>query len=79
MSDASVSAERFVHESRAVLDRVTGSAAVREDVARAAELIAGCVRGDGVVQAFGTGHSQAAPVHTPPLRSSADREAATPA
>ncbi|MGW4006293.1 hypothetical protein [Streptomyces nigra] len=56
MSDASVSAERFVHESRAVLDRVTGSASVREDVARAAELIAGCVRGDGVVQAFGTGY-----------------------
>ncbi|MGW0144429.1 sugar isomerase domain-containing protein [Streptomyces sp. NPDC003333] len=59
MSDASVSAERFVQESRAVLDRLTGSASVREDVARAAELIAGCVRADGVVQAFGTGHSQA--------------------
>ncbi|MEU6533685.1 SIS domain-containing protein [Streptomyces sp. NPDC046928] len=59
MSDASVSAERFVQESRAVLDRLTGTASVREDVARAAGLIAGCVRADGVVQAFGTGHSQA--------------------
>lgn len=57
MSDESVSARRFARESMAVLDRLTESA--REDVARAAGLIADCVRADGVIQAFGTGHSQA--------------------
>ncbi|MBC9726243.1 sugar isomerase domain-containing protein [Streptomyces sp. TRM68367] len=57
MSAESVSAEGFARESLAVLHRVTESA--RDDVARAAELIAECVRSDGVVQAFGTGHSQA--------------------
>ncbi|MGI5378956.1 sugar isomerase domain-containing protein [Streptomyces sp. CA-251387] len=57
MSDESVSARRFARESMAVLDRLTG--AVGDDVARAAELIADCVRADGVIQAFGTGHSQA--------------------
>lgn len=57
MSDESVSAQGFARESMAVLDRVTESA--RGDVARAAALIADCVRADGVVQAFGTGHSQA--------------------
>lgn len=57
MSDESVSARRFAREGMAVLDRLTESA--REDVARAAELIAECVRADGVIQAFGTGHSQA--------------------
>ncbi|MFI7409523.1 sugar isomerase domain-containing protein [Streptomyces sp. NPDC049627] len=57
MSDESVSARCFARESMAVLDRMTASA--RDDVARAAELIAGCVRADGVIQAFGTGHSQA--------------------
>ncbi len=57
MSDESVSAQGFARESMAVLDRITGSA--RDDVARAAGLIADCVRADGVVQAFGTGHSQA--------------------
>jgi uncharacterized phosphosugar-binding protein len=41
----------------AVLDRLTESA--QDDVGRAAELIADCVREDGVIQAFGTGHSQA--------------------
>lgn len=53
----SVSAEGFARESLAVLDRITESA--RGEVRRAAELIAGCVRSGGVVQAFGTGHSQA--------------------
>lgn len=53
----SVSAERFAQEGLAVLHRVTESA--RDDVARAAALIAECVRADGVIQAFGTGHSQA--------------------
>ncbi|GHG89876.1 sugar isomerase domain-containing protein [Streptomyces lanatus] len=57
MSDESVSARRFARESMAVLDRLTESA--RDDVARAAALIADCVRADGVIQAFGTGHSQA--------------------
>ncbi|SDP69454.1 Uncharacterized protein, contains SIS (Sugar ISomerase) phosphosugar binding domain [Streptomyces sp. cf386] len=57
MSDESVSARRFARESMAVLDRLTESA--RDDVTRAAELIADCVRADGVLQAFGTGHSQA--------------------
>ncbi|WP_234439942.1 sugar isomerase domain-containing protein [Streptomyces bicolor] len=57
MSDHSVSARRFAHESMAVLDRLTESA--RDDVTRAAGLIADCVRADGVIQAFGTGHSQA--------------------
>lgn len=53
----SVSAEGFARASLAVLDRITESA--RDEVRRAAELIAGCVRSGGVVQAFGTGHSQA--------------------
>ncbi|PAZ10798.1 sugar isomerase [Streptomyces sp. SA15] len=57
MSVQSVSAQGFARESLAVLQHVTESA--RDDVARAAELIAGCVRADGVIQAFGTGHSQA--------------------
>ncbi|MFE5144520.1 sugar isomerase domain-containing protein [Streptomyces fagopyri] len=57
MSAGSVSADSFARESRAVLDGITTSA--RDDVRRAAGLIADCVRADGVVQAFGTGHSQA--------------------
>ncbi|WP_367320212.1 sugar isomerase domain-containing protein [Streptomyces sp. HUAS ZL42] len=57
MSAESVSAETFARESLAVLHRLTESA--RDDVTRAAALIADCVRADGVVQAFGTGHSQA--------------------
>ncbi|WP_128374385.1 sugar isomerase domain-containing protein [Streptomyces cavernae] len=57
MPAESVSAKAFARESLAVLDRITGSAG--DDVARAAGLIADCVRSDGVIQAFGTGHSQA--------------------
>ncbi|KOG30613.1 sugar isomerase domain-containing protein [Streptomyces resistomycificus] len=57
MSVESVSAQGFARESLAVLQHITESA--REDVARAAELIARCVSSDGVIQAFGTGHSQA--------------------
>ncbi|MEV5902365.1 SIS domain-containing protein [Streptomyces sp. NPDC052127] len=57
MTVESVSAETFARESLAVLRRLTESA--RADVGAAAELIADCVREDGVVQAFGTGHSQA--------------------
>lgn len=57
MSVESVSAQGFAQQSLAVLQQVTESA--RADVARAAELIAECVRADGVIHAFGTGHSQA--------------------
>jgi uncharacterized phosphosugar-binding protein len=53
----SVSAQGFAQQSLAVLQQITESA--RADVARAAELIADCVRADGVIHAFGTGHSQA--------------------
>jgi uncharacterized phosphosugar-binding protein len=56
-ANESVNAERFAREGLAVLHRLTESA--RGDVTRAAELIADCVRADGVIQAFGTGHSQA--------------------
>jgi uncharacterized phosphosugar-binding protein len=52
-----VSAQGFARESLAVLQQVIESA--RGDVAAAADLVAECVRADGVVQAFGTGHSQA--------------------
>jgi uncharacterized phosphosugar-binding protein len=52
-----VSAEGFAREGLAVLQDLTRSA--RDEVTRAAGLIADCVRGDGVIQAFGTGHSQA--------------------
>jgi uncharacterized phosphosugar-binding protein len=57
VSVENVSAQGFARESLAVLQHITESA--RQDVARAAELIARCVRSDGVIQAFGTGHSQA--------------------
>ncbi|WP_460061723.1 sugar isomerase domain-containing protein [Streptomyces sp. YKOK-I1] len=57
MSVESVSAETFARESLAVLHRLSESS--RAEVTAAATLIAGCVREDGVVHAFGTGHSQA--------------------
>ncbi|WP_405554530.1 SIS domain-containing protein [Streptomyces canus] len=57
MSVESVSAQGFAEQSLDVLRHVTESA--REDVHRAAELIADCIRADGVIHAFGTGHSQA--------------------
>ena len=57
MSVESVSAQGFAEQSLDVLRHVTESA--REDVRRAAALIADCIRADGVIQAFGTGHSQA--------------------
>ena len=57
MSAESVSADIFARESLAVLQHITEAG--RESVSRAAALIADCVRTDGVVQAFGTGHSQA--------------------
>ncbi|MFJ9025423.1 sugar isomerase domain-containing protein [Streptomyces sp. NPDC102259] len=57
MTVESVSAETFARESLAVLHGLGESA--RGDVSAAGGLIADCVREDGVVQAFGTGHSQA--------------------
>ncbi|MGW0758390.1 sugar isomerase domain-containing protein [Streptomyces sp. NPDC002814] len=57
MSVESVSAQGFAREGMAALHRITESAG--GEVARAAELIAQCVRSDGVIHAFGTGHSQA--------------------
>ncbi|MFJ4534453.1 sugar isomerase domain-containing protein [Streptomyces tibetensis] len=57
MSVESVSAQGFARESRSVLEHVVESS--RDAVAAAADLVAACVRADGVVQAFGTGHSQA--------------------
>ncbi|MYS90671.1 MULTISPECIES: sugar isomerase domain-containing protein [Streptomyces] len=57
MSVESVSAQGFARESLAVLQHVIESA--QGDVAAAADLVAECVRAEGVVQAFGTGHSQA--------------------
>ncbi|MET9762504.1 SIS domain-containing protein [Streptomyces sp. NPDC006372] len=56
MSVESVSAQEYARKSLAVLQEVVESA--RDDVAAAADLVAECVRADGVVQAFGTGHSQ---------------------
>jgi uncharacterized phosphosugar-binding protein len=51
-----VSASAYVRAAASVLDRViTGQ---REAVAKAAELITASVRAGGVVQAFGTGHSE---------------------
>jgi uncharacterized phosphosugar-binding protein len=59
----SVNASGFAREGLAALNRIAESAASAEsaegEVRRAAELIAHCVRTDGVIQAFGTGHSQA--------------------
>ncbi|WP_210569204.1 sugar isomerase domain-containing protein [Streptomyces sp. GESEQ-4] len=57
MSVESVSAQGFAREGMAALHRITESAG--GEVTRAAELIAQCVRSDGVIHAFGTGHSQA--------------------
>ncbi|MBP0457319.1 sugar isomerase domain-containing protein [Streptomyces montanisoli] len=48
--------QEFLAAAGAVVDRVV--ATHTEAVASAAELIAKALRGDGVVQAFGTGHSE---------------------
>jgi uncharacterized phosphosugar-binding protein len=57
MAEPHISAAQFAEESRAAVDRAvaanTGSMAV------AARLFADCVAAGGVIQAFGTGHSQA--------------------
>jgi len=57
VSVESVNASGFAREGLTVLDRIAESA--QGEVRRAARLIADCVSGDGVIQAFGTGHSQA--------------------
>ena len=52
-----VSAQTYATEILRLLGSVTESELSGVD--QAAELIASCVRADGVIQAFGTGHSQA--------------------
>lgn len=52
-----VSARAYVEALRPLLDRVVAGS--EQGVQRAAELIAGAVRAGGLVQAFGTGHSEA--------------------
>ncbi|WP_265736851.1 SIS domain-containing protein [Phaeacidiphilus oryzae] len=52
------SAAAFLGRARSVLDLVAARNA--DPVRRAAGLVADCVAADGVLQAFGTGHSQAA-------------------
>ncbi|WP_354641144.1 SIS domain-containing protein [Kitasatospora camelliae] len=53
----SPSAEDFAAAAHAAIDRVTKEQA--GGVARAAELITAALAADGIVQAFGTGHSEA--------------------
>lgn len=52
-----LSAEGYLAVITETIDRVAASQ--REGVQRAADLIAGALRADGVVHAFGTGHSEA--------------------
>lgn len=52
-----LSAQTYATEIRRLLDQVTASSLAA--VEAAAELFADCVRADGVIHAFGTGHSQA--------------------
>jgi uncharacterized phosphosugar-binding protein len=53
----SVTAEAYARGIRGLLDRVIDSG--RDDVARAADLIADSLSAGGVLQAFGAGHSEA--------------------
>ncbi|MFC0434665.1 sugar isomerase domain-containing protein [Kutzneria buriramensis] len=53
----SIGQGEFVSAAREVIDRLVTTQ--REPIAAAAALVADCVLADGVVQAFGTGHSQA--------------------
>lgn len=55
--DMPLSADEFLTVVTATMNRVAESQ--REAVGRAADLIAEAVRADGVVHAFGTGHSEA--------------------
>ena len=52
-----VSAQTYATEIMRLLGRVTESS--RTDIDAASALFADCVRGNGVIHAFGTGHSQA--------------------
>ncbi|HKT03101.1 MAG TPA: SIS domain-containing protein, partial [Rugosimonospora sp.] len=58
MPTATVNAALFVQRSLARLSQVAGASMDR--VGEAARLVADCIAADGVVHAFGTGHSQAA-------------------
>ncbi|WP_395575625.1 sugar isomerase domain-containing protein [Streptomyces sp. BK79] len=57
MADSQISASIFADQALTSLDRAI--AANRDAVAAAARLFADCVAADGVIHAFGTGHSQA--------------------
>ncbi len=57
MTDAQISASLFADQARASLD--TAIAANKGAVSEAARLFADCVAANGVIHAFGTGHSQA--------------------
>jgi uncharacterized phosphosugar-binding protein len=52
-----LTAESYLSVVTATIDRVAASQ--RDGVHRAADLILGALRADGIVQAFGTGHSEA--------------------
>nr|WP_187361079.1 SIS domain-containing protein [Phytoactinopolyspora mesophila] len=52
-----VSAEAYLVQAREAIERV--AATEKENIARAADLMAESIRNGGVIQAFGTGHSQA--------------------
>ncbi|UUN26228.1 SIS domain-containing protein [Streptomyces sp. FIT100] len=55
---AQLGADLFVEQGRLAFERAV--AANKDSVAAAARFVADCVAADGVVHAFGTGHSQAA-------------------
>ncbi|MFC5800597.1 sugar isomerase domain-containing protein [Streptomyces formicae] len=55
---AQLGADLFVEQGRLAFERAV--AANKDSVAAAARIVADCVAADGVVHAFGTGHSQAA-------------------
>ena len=57
MATSGVSADAYLGALLPILHRVGEQAA--DSVQRAAELVVGSLRADGVVQAFGTGHSEA--------------------
>lgn len=57
MSDGDVSAASYLAQARAAIDKVAESQLGA--VSDAADMIVEALRNDGIVQAFGTGHSQA--------------------
>jgi uncharacterized phosphosugar-binding protein len=59
MAEPQISAAQFAEASRAAVDRAIAANTGSGAVARAARLFADCVAAGGVIQAFGTGHSQA--------------------